>query len=212
MSNVSRTVVRLGFRLDRIGAQAVDQRTNAAPVIWHGDDVEFQFAAIASDVALASLAQLAFVRFDILPAAIPVGDDNPLITAQIDAAEIDNAITLQQWSDRTHAQGAVVFTRAQTSALTLAAGQTTTQFWLIAWGLTTDSPARQVTLGAATLTVLRPRSGGTPPDPDPGQVWLDVDAADLRYAPIAWASQISIPAGMRLRVTNEGSIIVETII
>lgn len=216
MSNTvhSRTVVRIGFRLDSPGKFSLAQ-TGADPVVWDGNDWTLQFAALWGESAIRSLEEFEYVRVDILPQTIPSeGDDNPLVTAQLDAAELDNDIELAAWVAGTAAQGEVTISRAQMVALSPAAGSQTATYWLVAWGLTTHEPAREITLGVAKLNVTRDRGGGTPPEPAEGQVWLDVDAADARYVRLdavraAIAAVISVPEGTRLKVNEDGTTVLE---
>jgi hypothetical protein len=181
MSNLvhSRTVVRIGFRLDAPGKKSIAQN-GADPVVWAGNDWALQFAALWGESAIRSLEEFEYVRVDILPSAV-ANPDNPLITAQLDAGDLANDLALADWTAGTAAQGEVVITRAQMAALTIPEGAPSATYWLVAWGLTTHSPAREITLGVASLTVARDRNNGTPPEPGESQVWLDVDAADARY-------------------------------
>ena len=211
MSEITRAVIRLGLRQDRIGQKTVEQSLGSDPSIWAGNDVEIQFAALWES-EVRSLAQMDYIQLDILPAAIPAeGADNPIVTATLAGAELDNAITYAQWDAKTHQQGSFVLTRAQMELLTVDAGEAAKTYWLVIWGLTTHTPAREITLGIANLVVIRDRSGGTPPEPGEGKVWLDVDAADARYAPISLANQISIPAGRRLVYRDDGTNYLEEI-
>ena len=212
MSEITRAVIRLGLRQDRIGQKTVEQSLGSDPVLWAGNDVEIQFAALWNDADILSLAPMDYVRLDILPADMPAeGADNPLVTATLAGGNLNNSVTYAQWAAKTHAQGAFVLTRDQTVLLTVDAGATTKSYHLVIWGMTTHSPAREITLGVATLIVYRDRNGGTPPTPGEGQVWLDIDAADLRYAPLSLAGKFSIPEGVQIYVDANGLVKTRTI-
>lgn len=210
MSEITRAVIRLGFRLDNIGKKTVEQSLGSDPYLWAGNDVEIQVAALWGANQLRSLASMSFLRFDVMAPVPPSeGPDNPVVSATLAAAEIDNTVTFEQWDAGTHAQGAFLLTRAQTALLTVSGTSATKGYPFVVWGLTTHEPAREITLGVGTLMVVRDRSGGTPPEPALGQTWLDVDMGDARYAPLDLAQKISIPDGWRIRVTEEGAIVAE---
>jgi len=155
---------RIRLRLDTAGtAQALDERTSAAPEIWRGTDVQFELGLFRG-ADLLSVANLAGITLEV-KANSAGGIPGAALMAGTDA-DPDDSLDAATWADESKQHALVAFTGAQ-SNLDLGEGNLARTFWLVASAATTDDPARTIVLGSALLTLRESGAGADTPVPEP---------------------------------------------
>lgn len=172
MPTITRDRIRLELHLDRDGS-LIDKLTDATPLLWRGTDTQFELA-VFFDGALMDPSTLSSLRLQVKPA------DNRIGTALMDKTitTFNAALTQANWDNKTDQHCVVSFLNSETNFVI---GADSKDYWLVVTALTTDVPARKVTLGTSTVTVVESGStdGSTPPAGDP--LFYTGAQSDARY-------------------------------
>ncbi len=146
--NYGRKVVRSAIDASQVGAKMTDRFTGGQMSTWRGVDTEFQLAFFLQNTLL-SMANYSSLKLEVF--ASQQFGLTPLMSKTIGSDEINTGLILADWQSGADQHVVIPFT-AQEVNLDLD-GKTEASFWLVVSGLTSDSPARLVTLGAGLLKV-----------------------------------------------------------
>lgn len=129
----------------------VDDNTGLAPRFWCGQTVAFQGGIFDPDGNPVDLSNLQYVQVVLQKAADSL---TALVVKQIDAADLEDTITIGGWKDGSEQNFSALFDKADTGqALN---GETEAEFWLIIQGLTDDDAP--IIYGAGPVTIYQPGS------------------------------------------------------
>ncbi|HTH49133.1 MAG TPA: hypothetical protein VMB21_16575, partial [Candidatus Limnocylindria bacterium] len=174
---LSRDRIRLALDPASKNTPATDVLTGSTPALWRGNDVAIEFAIFTGGTLLTSLANLDSVTMVVTP-----NDDRQgaiVMTGMVAHASL-TAITQDAWDAGTGQHGTITV-NGDLTALDLA-GQASRVFWVAFYALTTDAPARRITLGSSLLTVIDDGTGSTnSPVPAPPESYTKAEA-DARFA------------------------------
>ncbi|MGF1450260.1 MAG: hypothetical protein ACFB20_12705 [Opitutales bacterium] len=180
----------------------LDQRTAATPAFWRGNDLEFEIAVFSNRI-LQSVANLSSLTVEIRARASDGGPPEPstppLMTATIEASALDDSLSAQSWDDGTGAHARVNFTAPQSNVV---AGD----HWLLVQALTTDNPARRLTLTAGPIRVLEDGGGLVTEPPEAGQPFFNATESDARYSRVSEnLADLTDPAAARNNLGISGT-------
>lgn len=195
MSILARRRVRL--KIDaaaRTSDKIKDVKTGQTPELWKGNDVQFEIgiffgATLLTDVSnIASLTLL--VRQTNASGAV-------LMSKTVTAADI-HAITQNAWDGESDQHAAVAFTGTEAN---IAAGT----HWLVVSVTTTDSPGRDITLGATSFLVAEDGSGAETAAQVLDGLAYPRDVADARFIQRAGDQNWFRQSGGNLYLYNSGT-------
>jgi hypothetical protein len=175
----------LGRRRIRILADAAiapgtalkDIFTGGTPASWRGNDIQFEIAIGVSNAIITDISNIASLTVTILDG--PTASANVLVAKTVLAADLNGALTSDQWAARTHQHALVYFTNAEMSPAV--APDTNKVFWVAISYVTNDSPGRDVTPGCTTLQIYEDGVGAVPTTMPQGQTIYTQQEADARY-------------------------------
>ncbi len=171
MPTINEPAIRLfgGFTQD----QLIDLLTSAAPSLWRGTDVVFQIGL--GQGGIQSVANIQSLTLEIKELTNKIGA--PLVSKTV--TSFDDSTTQETWNAGTAQHALIPLTNVETS---VPAGT----YWLVLSVVTTDSPARIYTAGAAILAIAEDgaQGGGNAPYFTQGQ-------SDARYA-----SKVAAPVAL----------------
>ena len=174
---LTRDRIRLALETTTKNTPASDVLSGSTPTIWRANDVAFEFAVFVGGTLLASLANI-----DSITMVATAYDDRQsalVLTGIVRHADLA-AITLDDWNAGTAQHGTIAIS-GDFTALDLD-GKTSRDFWLSFYALTTDVPAKKITLGSSLLTVQDDGSGAAnSPLPEPPAAYTKAEA-DARFA------------------------------
>ncbi len=201
MPTLSRNRIRLAADAALFSAP-LDQQTAATPSFWRGNDLQFEIAVFNNRI-LQSVANLASLTVEIRARASDGGPPDPstapLMAATVQAASLDDTLTNQNWDEGSGAHAQVSFTAAESN---IVAGD----HWLLVQALTTDSPARRLTLTAGLIRVLED-GGGLVSEPVPaGPLYYNASESDARYCQVSEnLADLTDPAAARTNLGISGT-------
>ena len=137
--------IRIAFNLASKDG-AIDVLTSAAPVIWRGNDLQFEMAAFFNE-SIIDISSVTTLTLQIKP--YPTITGTALFSAT-QTTSFGTTVTAEQWVAGTHQQFIIPMTAAQ-SAIDLLGGLSRT-CWLVARASCSGS-STVYTLGTALITV-----------------------------------------------------------
>lgn len=158
-----------------------DKLTSATPILWRGNDVQFEIGIKFADAIITDVSNIDSITLVVRESAISA--DPPLMTATVAAAAINQNLDPDDWENGADQHLIIPFTATETN-LVLDPDEKES-FHLAIEAITTDTPARYITLGVTSLEIREDGIGmaGTPPTNDP--LYLTGAQSDARYARLA---------------------------
>lgn len=158
--------------------QAKDLMSGSSlPAIWRGNDIQFEIAVFASDALVDDISNIASLTVRILAGS--AASSAELVSHTLTAAELNGALTNEQWLAKTHQHALVPFTGAETSPAL--GGVPSKQFWTVVSVTTNDNPGHEVTLCATLLTIYEDGNGSEILTPDAGTLYYPRPESDARF-------------------------------
>jgi hypothetical protein len=149
LQDFTRDRIRIEIDVSKKSDKLTDVLLAGTPRHWRGTDLAIEFALFWSE-DLVDVSLFSSVTFDVRPFENRIG--NLLISKTLAAADLNIALTPEQWEDGSSQHGLISVLAADTN-LDLN-GATQKDFWFVFSAITNTVPARQVTLGGGKLTVL----------------------------------------------------------
>jgi hypothetical protein len=167
----TRQTIRLAVDLGQpSGVVSVDGQS---PWFWRNNDVALELAFFSAG-ALIDVSGLASLSLKIKELDDITG--TPL--ASITATGFNASLTQAQWDAGTGQHITATLTKEQTS---LALVGLESYFHLVMSALSTDEPAKEITLGVATLLIVEDGRSGTMADPVPADQYYTREESAARY-------------------------------
>ena len=163
MITYTRERIRLAIDVRSEDASIEDALTGNSPAMWRGTDLALE-AGFFYDGELIDIGAFASITCEIRDQATRTS--LVLATKTLSGAELNAAMTVDQWQAGTHQHA--LFTWVSEDTRWDLQGGLSRAYWLVIHGITTDSPPRRVTLGATTLTVREDGAGEPANSPTPG--------------------------------------------
>jgi hypothetical protein len=129
----------------------IDLNTSQGAMFYRGDDMEIDIGIGQNGALLTSLGNVASVTCQVFQSET---DTNaPMMSGTVPAANMNLGLTQSQWSNNASPfyHAAFIFPNSQT-AVSLN-GQATVNYWMRITALTTDTPAKTITLLDGPITV-----------------------------------------------------------
>lgn len=177
MSQLTRQRIRLAVDTARYD-QIKDVRTAAAPILWRGNDVEFEIGLFRG-ADLLDVSNFASMTLELKTNDITGITGTPLMSRTISGAQISNVLTAQTWTDETAQHALFAFAGSETN-LSLG-GELEQVFYLVISGTTNDSPSRLITFGFALVKIKECGVAGTGEPPAPLAAYYTAAQSDARY-------------------------------
>lgn len=140
-----------------------DVRTGSTPTIWRGTDLAIELAFAAGADGLVDVSAYSTVTIEIRDAQ---SRKQLIATKSLATSDLHTALTQDAWEAGTDQHGTWTWTSDETRWDLQ--GEFEREFWLVISAITTDTPARKVTLGGTTLRVVEDGAGETTNSPTPG--------------------------------------------
>jgi hypothetical protein len=172
MSTISRRRIRCKIdAAQRTNFKFIDSKTTSTPEFWRGNDLQFEIGIAWNGSLITDISNIASLTLQVKASAAAT---EVLMTKTLSAGDLDNTVTEANWTDDTKQHALVTFTGTESN---IVAGT----YHLVVSVVTNDSPGRDITLGATTLTVTEDGAGssGTPQVTD-GLAYTH-DEADARF-------------------------------
>lgn len=171
----TRQTIRLAVDLGQpSGVVSVDGQS---PWFWRNNDVALELAFFSAG-ALVDVSGLASLSLKIKE----INDITGTPLANITATGFNAALTQAQWDAGTGQHITATLSKEQTS---LALVGLESYFHLVMSALSTDEPAKEVTLGVATLLIVEDGRAGTVADPVPADQYYTREESAARYAALS---------------------------
>jgi hypothetical protein len=149
LQDFTRDRIRIEIDVSKKSDKLTDVLLSGTPRHWRGTDLAIEFALYWGD-DLVDVSLYSSVTFDVRPFENRIG--NLLISKTLAAADLNLALTAEQWEDGSRQHGLISVLAGDTN-LDLN-GATQKDFWFVFSAITNTVPARQVTLGGGRLIVL----------------------------------------------------------
>lgn len=131
--------------------QPIDANTGATPKIWRANTIAVALGLFDASNLGIDLSNITYLQVSLWASQSAIA---PLVTKQIDAANITSPITIGAWNAGTAQNAIAVFTTADTDQGL--AGGTEDDFWLTVTGYTNASAP--LIYGAGTFTIVNAAS------------------------------------------------------
>jgi len=128
---------------------------NATPELWRGNDLQVE-VGFFQDATLLDISNIASVILNVKPTSDR--DGTPLMTATLEAADLDATLAANTWTDGTKQHALFTFTAAETN-ISLDSSDDR-ECWLAIGITTNDSPGRTITIAYTVLKVVEDGIGG----------------------------------------------------
>jgi len=177
MSVLSRKRIRLfADQATRDDEYMEDVYTNATPVLWRGNDVQFEIGLGHDGSIITDISNLASLTLDVKPWTNRNGD--ALITKTLDAADLSD-ITQANWDDKTAQHALVTLTGDETN---IDVGEDNEdKCWLVISMVTNDDPGHSVTLQATKFRIVEDGTGSAGQTQNNASTYYTKAEADARY-------------------------------
>ncbi len=180
MTTLARQRIRIAGDAARFDGPR-DLQSNATPVFWRGNDLQFEIAVFNNGVLMevSNFASLTLeIKAEGANGAPPDPADTALMSKTISSGALNNGLVLDDWNAGSDQHGVIAFTGAEAN---VAAGN----LWLGLWATTSDSPGRSINLAAGPIVAAEDGVGlSTTPSP-PQEVYYTAAESDARYAQAA---------------------------
>ena len=168
---INRKRIRLKVNADKDSTAMQDVLLGGTPLLARGNDVQFEIGVFWNDL-VADLVYVASMTLTVKNSNDLDGD--ALMSQTINAGDINNDLTAEEWAAATAAHAEIPFTAQETN---FAAGN----YHLAVAIITNHTPGREITLGKTTLTIWDDGIGSAlPAELNPAQFYSRAEA-DARY-------------------------------
>lgn len=149
----------------------VDVKTSSTPEFWRGNDLQFEIGIAWNGSLITDISNIASLTLQVKASAAAT---EILMTKTLAAVDLVNTVTEANWADDSNQHALVAFTGTEAN---IVAGT----YHMGVSVVTSDSPGRDITLGATTLVVTEDGAGasGTPQVTD-GLAYTQAEA-DARF-------------------------------
>jgi hypothetical protein len=174
---------RLRIKVDVSTREMAVDVIGQQPSLWRGSATDVEVAFFNSTALVTDFTTVSTITLEIRDYSSATGVDtgSPIVAVTLTAAEINDALTEEEWDAGTAAHAKFTLTPQNAN---LDVGTTgVADYWLDVYALSTGSPGEPYTYGASVLRVYEDGAGtgGTAvPPPDP-PTYLTIAESDARY-------------------------------
>jgi hypothetical protein len=171
-----------------------DELKGADAQIIRAKDLQVEFAILnEEEEVVADISEIDEVTIEIKRNDIRTGP--ALMTKTLGSADLNQALTQEQWDAGTHQHGIFEFTYQET-ALPIPSNKSAETFWCVISATTNDAPARKLVIRAGTIKCFESGAGLAVPDVVEGDPdYLTADQIAAIYLP-------RVPSGGTFRFVN----------
>jgi len=177
MSVISRRRIR--FAAD-IAAKTSDPMediyTGDTPELWRGNDAQFEVGIFFNETLQTDISNIATITLDVKSTSDRDGD--PLITATLQAADLDDTLDSETWADGTKQHALFTFTGDETN---IELDGNDDDCWLIISYTTTDNPGRSITIQHTIIKIVEDGAGSDGQPQNNANLYYTKAEADGRY-------------------------------
>lgn len=164
--------IRLRIQADKARASA-DILSSESPRTWTGNDTQFEIGVFIG-AALVDLSNFASLTLTIEK----LDRSAKKVEQTLAAAALTFLPDLTAWTAGTAQHATFRFVGSDMEFLSSGIEES---FFLVLWGLTADSPAREITLGWATFVLEKDGTASATPTPAPTDDYYTQTQSDARY-------------------------------